>query len=628
MDKILIIEDESLIALDIKLKLKSFGFNDVEAVHTPEDAILCVENLRPSICLMDINLKSDMDGIDLAGVINASFDIPVVFLTSYSDMETIGRAKTAAPYGYLVKPIESQSLFSMVTMALNRAKLERSVREQNRLFESVLENSSDGIIVSDDECRIKYFNHVFMSIFDLEQGDIYGELLGDVLEKYVINYEELEDKCLGHGRYNIMAELHSGNIKPMLINVTSFNLSDDIERKLIFFTDLTELEQAKVALSESEKNFREIFEKNAEAIALIKRSDGKIYDINKSFENLFFIEKSEVSSKDYGDLKILSPLKKYLDNGESYFGSDVFEFINTKGDLFFARLGIQKMDTAEEKYFYINIKDVTEEKILKEREKLLQQKMIHANKMTALGTLVSGVAHEINNPNNFIMFNSQILLDMWKNIKEKLDQSYENEGDFEVGGLPYSNVKDDINKLLEGISSGSERIKKIVHELKDFARVDSEKADESVEMFAVINSSVKILKQHIYKYTTNFSVDIKEDVPFIKGNRQKLEQVVINLVLNAIESLQMKNAAVKILCYKDDVNKRVILKVVDEGSGMSEEVLNRITEPFYTTKQNEGGTGLGLSIVYSIIKEHNGELDIVSSVGVGTEVIISLPFME
>ncbi|MCD8493488.1 MAG: response regulator [Geovibrio sp.] len=167
--------------MDIRSKLLSFGYSEVVYAVRPEDAMKEIEKEVPSLVLMDINLKSDLDGIDLAGIINTSYRIPVVFLTSYSDINTMDRASEAAPYGYIVKPVETQSLYSVVSMAIKRASVERNLVEQNGLFEAVLENSAEGIAVADEALKIKYFNHIFMEIFGIERGDIYGESLDKVI---------------------------------------------------------------------------------------------------------------------------------------------------------------------------------------------------------------------------------------------------------------------------------------------------------------------------------------------------------------------------------------------------------------------------------------------------------------
>jgi PAS domain S-box-containing protein len=624
MEKILIVEDEALIGLDIKARLNHFGYENVVIVGKAEDALSKVEEDLPSLILMDINLKSDLDGIDLAGILNSTYRIPIVFLTSYSDFDTMDRAKEAAPYGYLVKPIEPQALYSMVTMALRRSALESTLIEQNRLFEAVLENSTEGIVVVDEQFRIMYFNHVFMNIFEIESGNIFGENFKKELSCYVKDLDEkIDDDFISQGGTARLDICPSGKArKTVIMNVSSFTLEDEKDRHLILFSDLSELEQVKKELDLSVKNFDEIFEKSREALMLLKVPEGVLAEMNPACEKLLGFRKHETKENMPALLEMLGSESCGFMNevqGESVCTLKVTE----RGNVIFLIIS-QKLVISGTEYLYLSFKDITEARKLEERERQLQNRMIHTNKMTALGTLVAGVAHEINNPNNFIMFNSRILLDLWGGIKEILDRVEDQEGEFEIEGLPYSTLREDIGKLLEGISSGSERIKKIVQELKDFSKGDVDRMNDMINLEDVLSSSVKIIKQHIMKHTSNFSVEINSPVPRFKGNKQKVEQIIINLVLNALEALADKNGSVSVSCSAGE-DGSAVLSVRDTGNGIPEAIVKRITEPFFTTKQKEGGTGLGLSIVYSFVKEHGGEIDFISETGKGTRVLVSFP---
>ena len=123
---------------------------------------------------------------------------------------------------------------------------------------------------------------------------------------------------------------------------------------------------------------------------------------------------------------------------------------------------------------YCDITDITEQIRLKKEAAIMQSKLIFANKMSSLGILVSSVAHEINNPNNFILFNSSLLSDVWKDATRILDEYQQEKGEFSLAGLTYGEMREAVGKLLEGITGGSQRIKAIVNNLKDFARQDTE----------------------------------------------------------------------------------------------------------------------------------------------------------
>ncbi|MBF0431169.1 MAG: PAS domain-containing protein [Fibrobacteria bacterium] len=269
--------------------------------------------------------------------------------------------------------------------------------------------------------------------------------------------------------------------------------------------------------------------------------------------------------------------------------------------------------------------DVTSNKQAETLAKQQREKLIQTDKMSTLGILVSGVAHEINNPNNFMLLNSNNLSDIWKDLKPMLDTYSEEKGDFIVAGLPYSEIRDDMEMLIGGIVEGTGRIKKIVESLKDFARKDQGSMNQQVNVNTIIEASLIIMSNLIKKSTDHLKVIYGHEIPLIIGNSQQIEQVIINLISNACQSLEQKNQSVKISTSYDKIEKKVIISVEDEGNGISQDNIKHIMDPFFTTKRDSGGTGLGLSISYTIIKEHGGELIINSEPGEGTVARIELP---
>lgn len=274
------------------------------------------------------------------------------------------------------------------------------------------------------------------------------------------------------------------------------------------------------------------------------------------------------------------------------------------------------------------ITDISDSRKAEERAKIQEEQLIQADKMATLGILVSGVAHEINNPNNFIMLNSKILQRVWKDITPILNTHYDSTGDYTVSGLPYSQAKDRIPRLITGITDGTERIKAIVQSLKDFAKKDAGEMNEKVDINEVIDSSILIVRNMIKKKTDNFSVSLEDRMHKVLGNKQQLEQVIINLLTNACDSLKKRTAALKIETREDKQTGSIEIMIIDEGEGISQENLKHIFDPFFTTKRDSGGTGLGLSISYNIIKTHNGEFEIHSEPGRGTSAIIRLPIIK
>ncbi len=270
-------------------------------------------------------------------------------------------------------------------------------------------------------------------------------------------------------------------------------------------------------------------------------------------------------------------------------------------------------------------RDITAKVRMEEEAKIIQSKLIHANKMTSLGTLVSGVAHEINNPNTFIKSNAQLFSKIWKDVEPIIEKYGSQNKDCLLGGLPYPEVCKLAPDVIKGIDEGSIRIQHIVNNLRDFARPEKSNLNGDVNVNELVEAARSILSNQIKKYTDRFQLTSGNNIPLVKGSSQQIEQVIINLIMNSLQALKNKKCAVRVSTSYDNRSKFVVIKVKDEGVGMTKDTIERITEPFYTTKLETGGTGLGLSISYAIIKDHDGTLEFKSRQGKGTTVVVKLP---
>ena len=304
-----------------------------------------------------------------------------------------------------------------------------------------------------------------------------------------------------------------------------------------------------------------------------------------------------------GSLEVYSS-KQEIDEGESRFLPEEVKLLEVIGE---------------------RLSSLIEQQRERRMADLQQQRIIQLDKMVALGVLVSGVAHEINNPNNFIMLNTPLIQDAWRSIAPILDQYQKENGDFLVGGLSYSEFRDAAPSLFAGITEGSQRIKSIVDSLKRFARVDPSEMTYGINVNEVTRSAVTLLNNHIKKSTDRFSCSYGEQIPPIRGHYQRLEQVVINLLQNACDALPDKSCAIRIVTSFDQEGNHVAISVQDEGIGIDAEKLSSIQDPFYTTKRDRGGTGLGLSVSSGIVKSHDGQLVFESTLGRGTTATVMLP---
>lgn len=255
-----------------------------------------------------------------------------------------------------------------------------------------------------------------------------------------------------------------------------------------------------------------------------------------------------------------------------------------------------------------------------------QQQLIQADKMSSLGTLVSGVAHEINNPSGLILLNLPMLKDAWEDALPHLDGLYEQRDGFDIAGLDYRRIRQEIPYIINEMNEGAQRIKRIVNDLRDFARQEATDAIEPMNLNDVVSTAVRLLDVTIRGYTNRFSLILDPYLPSMLGHPQRIEQVVINLIINACQSLPDDQHGVKVETRIDHIRQRIVLSVHDEGCGIEPDAMPNLTDPFFTTKREQGGTGLGLSVSAGIIKAYDGTMKFHSRPGEGTRVDVTFPW--
>ncbi len=268
--------------------------------------------------------------------------------------------------------------------------------------------------------------------------------------------------------------------------------------------------------------------------------------------------------------------------------------------------------------------DVTARCLAEERERINRRRLIQAEKLASLGELVAGVAHEINNPNHTIALNADILAEVWSSVSPILDRVMEGRDGDLVGGIEWSEARGEAPLLLSGIAAASRDIDAIVRGLKDYARSEAKPEIEDVAVNLVLKAALTLFSNYVKKSTHRLAVDLAEGLPPVRANFQRLEQVAVNLLQNACQALTDPEQAIRVSTSYDEPSGTVRIVIADEGRGMSSELLERIKDPFFTTKHDLGGVGLGLSISESIVTEYGGRLDYSSEPGVGTVATVSL----
>ncbi len=263
----------------------------------------------------------------------------------------------------------------------------------------------------------------------------------------------------------------------------------------------------------------------------------------------------------------------------------------------------------------------TARKELEERERVMSE----MDKSASLKSLVSCIAHEINNPNHNIMQNISLLENGWEDIIAVLDEYASEKGDFKIKNVQYSKIRKYLTQLLGKILNSSRQIKDIIDDLRRFSQKSQNLMSDEINLNYLVEKTVDLIRQEIHNATENFKVMYSTEMVPVLGNYNQLQQVLLNLVHNSIEGLENHSQEIKIFTFFNQEEKYVGVGVSDQGRGIDRENLKHIFEHFYNIRLGKSGGGLGLPISKEIIDLHNGKIKINSIKGNGTTVLFQLP---
>ena len=392
---------------------------------------------------------------------------------------------------------------------------------------------------------------------------------------------------------------------------------------------------AEAALRESEDKFRNLTASALDGIILMD-NDGNVAYWNEAATTIFGFSSAEALGR---------PVHQLIDarresesqivqrqEGQKLIGdfTHTIELVarNKNGSEVLVELSLSSTRIKDKWHAIWIVRDVTERKKNEEEVRKQQQQLQRADKMISLGLLVSGVAHEINNPNSIALLNLPVLARAWESVKPILDEFYHENGDFMMAGVEYTVMRQQLPRVCAELEESAARIRQIVVDLKDYARAETSGQLVQVDINDVVQSGVRLTMNSIHRVTKCFTATYGENLPKVLGNRQRLIQVVINLIQNSCEALGESGLAITVITRYNRESDGVEIVIRDEGSGIAQDVLNKVIDPFFTTKRNMGGTGLGLSVSAGIVKEHNGVIHFDSVLNQGTEVVVSLPALS
>lgn len=527
--------------------------------------------------------------------------------------------------GILLTLLLSTYLFRMKLGLQERLRMDQLLKDREELFWQMTETVDDVFwALSADRSNFLYVSPAIESIWGIKSQDLYDnpKLFSDAIhpDDRALWLKTLDSAVLRVAPIETIYRVIRPDGAQRWIRDNAFPVHDDegcVYRLVGVAEDITEKKQAEDALCDSENKLRTIFNQSPDRIMTVDGS-GKILLMNNGAALELSSHRGErvdsadllpsIYQEEYRQL-----LAKAFQNGEvSYFQYQA-------GD--------------ESTWWEIRIVPITEEDEVNASmviatditEKLnYQTQAIRNARLASIGVLSTGVAHEINNPNNAIQTSAALYSHVWDDAMPVLREYYREQGDFSLGGLSFAEEGESLGGLISEVMDNSCRIKAIVENLKHLGKKDRGDLNEEVDINTALQAATGVLKSTIKKYTDHWEMELAPNLPPVRGNLQQLEQVFINVMLNALQSLADRDHGVRVESVADTANGSLLIRVTDQGSGIADDDLPRVTEPFFTTQLEAGGTGLGLSISSTIIENHRGSITFKSSTA-GTLVTLRLP---
>ncbi|MGE0789996.1 MAG: response regulator [Sandaracinaceae bacterium] len=366
---------------------------------------------------------------------------------------------------------------------------------------------------------------------------------------------------------------------------------DFINKNTLDATTIVKSVQFAIARTQLESQVRVILARNLDAMVVVS-ANADILFVNRAAEALLGRPAEELVGSPFPhDIEARS-------NHDLTFG---------EGDeARVAHMRVALIEWGGEPAYLASIRDVTDLR----RAQELERRLLHANRLSSIGRLAAGVAHEVNNPASYMLANLAVLKERLENLEPRTDPVLRTE-------------LEQLRELTVDTLAGMERIVSVVRSLASFSRIESD-AIEQVRLDDVARAAIQMAKNDIrHRATLEENLD---EVPPIAGDKAKLVQVVLNLLINAAHAVAgvERDRHVISVTTRHDADF-VYVSVADTGIGISEDDRQRLFEPFFTTKPREHGTGLGLSICAEVIEKHSGTIEVVSELGNGAQFIVALP---
>ena len=482
-----------------------------------------------------------------------------------------------------------------------QAELNRQRNEYQDLFERV----PCIITVQDRNYKLIRYNKEFYEKFQPKPGDTCYAAYKGRKEKCVICPVE---KTFEDGLSHFSEERgfnKDGTATHWIVNTSPIkNDKGEIVAAMEMNLDVTQTKLLEEELEKSEKKYYAIFDNIPNPVFVLDMDTLEILDCNGSVEGVYGYKKEEMIKSSFLELFMPDEQDHYKVMIKTTSVINQARHLKKNGDSLFVDIRTSPSEYPGEKVYIVTTSDITQ-------RLETEQQLIQASKMATLGEMATGVAHELNQPLSVIKTASRFFM---KKINKK------------------EKIEDDILfAMAEEIDTYVDRANKIINHMRQFGR-KSDTALEKVQVNALLEKAFGILDQQLKVRGIEIFWDLDPDLPLILADPDRLEQVFINLLINARDAIDAKGPsqqprkdAKKISMKTRSDGKEITVEISDTGPGIEDAILERIFEPFFTTKKVGQGTGLGLSISYGIIKDCKGSIQAVSGKGKGASFIMKFP---
>jgi len=627
----MIVEDEAIIAADLKVRLEDLGYQVCAQAASGQEAIDKAQQERPDLILMDIVLKGRMSGITAADWIRSNLNIPVVFVTAYAEEERLERAKLTLPFGYILKPFQDRDIRVAVDMALytaqvdaERRRAEEALRESEEQFRLVVQNANESICVIQDE-TYKYVNDYGLQLFGTTREKILGARILEVV------HPDDRDMILDRIRRRLAGEEVNDVVEHRLIDakgrfkwVETRGVLTQWEGRpasIAFASDITDRKLAQEALQRSEEHLRSLVDSSGDAIISLD-IEHRFTSGNPAFVALFGYDLEEVLGRPSAlihaspeeSVRFANLVYPIVQEAGSWRGEWIYR--RKDGGTLPMETVMSAQRTADQTIsgYVAVMRDITERRQAEKEKERLEAQLRQAHKMEAIGTMAGGIAHDFNNILAAILGYTELAL----------------------ADTPREHP---VSQSLEQVLKASLRAKSLVQQILSFSR-RAEQTKSRIQVTPVVKEALKLLRATL-PTTIEIRQELDSEAGFVLADPSDIHQLLMNLCANAEYAMREKGGLLKVTLSRVELDESsaarypglgpgsyLQLTVSDTGSGIKPEILERIFEPFFTTKGPGEGTGMGLSVAHGIVKSHGGAITAYSEPGQGSTFRVYLPVLE